>query len=387
MAAVTLDEVAKSFGATTVLESISLNIADGEFLTLLGPSGCGKSTLLRIIAGLETQDAGSVSIDGKAVDALRPKQRDVAMVFQSYALYPHLTVAENIALPLRMRRLSYWQRFPAVGRFVPGTRAIVASIADEVAQTAKALEIAHLLDRKPRQLSGGQRQRVAVGRAMVRRPHVFLMDEPLSNLDAKLRVAMRAEIKELHRRLGVTFIYVTHDQAEAMTLSDRVAVMLEGELLQVASPQEIYSDPISLKVASFVGSPQINLIGGVSRGDHVVDAAGTAVRIAARIPRDVKVKIAIRPEALGVAEHPGAGVIMGRVGLVEHHGSDLFVHVDVDGEAAPIIARIAPSVMANLSRGAALGLAPQPDAVLVFDEMGRRIRPAPPAVSPIQNRA
>jgi multiple sugar transport system ATP-binding protein len=255
---VSVRSLTKSFGNIPVLKDISLDAAAGEFLTLLGPSGCGKSTLLRIIAGLEAQDLGSVSIGERTVDGVRPKLRDVAMVFQSYALYPHMTVGENMALPLKMRRLRPWQRLPLIGKFMPGSRRISKDIMREVTAVAEAIEIAALLDRKPGQLSGGQRQRVAVGRAMVRRPAVFLMDEPLSNLDAKLRVQMRAEIKELHRKLGITFLYVTHDQAEAMTLSDRVAVMLDGELLQVAPPQEIYANPANRRVAEFVGVPKIN---------------------------------------------------------------------------------------------------------------------------------
>jgi multiple sugar transport system ATP-binding protein len=259
MAGVSVRAVSKAFGSTQVLKSISLDVAEGEFLTLLGPSGCGKSTLLRLIAGLDAQDSGTIFIGQAQVDALRPKQRNVAMVFQSYALYPHMTVAQNMALPLRMRRLSRAQRLPLLGRLLPGTSAISKSIEAEVARTAAALGMDHLLDRKPGQLSGGQRQRVAVGRAMVRQPAVFLMDEPLSNLDAKLRVQMRSEIKELHHRLGITFIYVTHDQSEAMTMSDRVAVMLDGELIQVAPPQAIYADPVDRRVAEFIGSPKINM--------------------------------------------------------------------------------------------------------------------------------
>ncbi|MFN3321682.1 MAG: ABC transporter ATP-binding protein, partial [Allorhizobium sp.] len=297
MAAITIDHVQKSFGSTSVLRDVSLSISDGEFLTLLGPSGCGKSTLLRILAGLDVQTGGSLSIGDRVVDGVRPKARDVAMVFQSYALYPHMTVTANMALPLRMRRLSAWQRLPLVGRFLPGTRATVAAIEDDVAQTAEALGIGHLLDRKPGQLSGGQRQRVAVGRAMVRQPAVFLMDEPLSNLDAKLRVQMRAEIKELHKRLGVTFVYVTHDQSEAMTMSDRVAVMLDGELLQVAPPQEIYADPEDRRVAEFIGSPKIGILEATVEEPGVAMTAGTVFFIPGEIASGSKIALGIRPEA------------------------------------------------------------------------------------------
>ena len=230
MAGVTIQAIDKSYGALAVLNGVDLEIADGEFVVLVGPSGCGKSTLLRIIAGLEQQSGGSILIDGKAVDKLHPSHRDIAMVFQSYALYPHLTVAENITVPLRMRRLSFAQRLPLLGRWIPGASEINAGISRDVNEAMETLAIAHLADRKPGQLSGGQRQRVAVGRAMVRQPQAFLMDEPLSNLDAELRVHMRAEITELHSRLATTFIYVTHDQAEAMTMADRIAVMICGRL-------------------------------------------------------------------------------------------------------------------------------------------------------------
>ena len=240
---ISLKGIVKRHGETPVLRGISIDIRDGEFLTLVGPSGCGKSTLLRIIAGLDQQDDGDVAIAGRSVSGLRPKDRDVAMVFQAYALYPHLSVFDNIALPLRVRRLSGLQRMPLIGGLVAGRRMIESGIRREVEETAAILDIAHLLSRKPGQLSGGQRQRVALGRAMVRRPAVFLMDEPLSNLDAKLRVQMRAEISRLHRRLRGTFVFVTHDQAEAMTMSDRVAVMMGGELVQLGAPDELYRRP------------------------------------------------------------------------------------------------------------------------------------------------
>src|SRR5262245_53110708 len=318
MAAVTLSEIRKSFGAVSVLKGVSLAIGKGEFLTLLGPSGCGKSTLLRVIAGLEAQDSGSVAIGERIVDALRPKRRNVAMVFQSYALYPHMTVAGNLALPLRMRHLSRTQRLPWIGGLLPGAREKAAEIGRAVEKTANALEIGHLLERKPSQLSGGQRQRVAVGRAMVREPAVFLMDEPLSNLDAKLRVQMRAEIKDLHLRLGATFIYVTHDQSEAMTLSNRVAVMLEGELLQVGSPQQIYADPADRRVAEFIGSPRINMLSGVVRDTGWVDVAGTSLPLSSGLPPAATVVLGLRPEALLLVEGRRAGTIAGAVRFVEH---------------------------------------------------------------------
>ncbi|MGY4257873.1 multiple sugar transport system ATP-binding protein [Bradyrhizobium sp. USDA 4516] len=374
MASLQVDGVRKNYGPTSVLRGVSLSIADGEFLTLLGPSGCGKSTLLRIVAGLEVQDAGSISIGGRAVDGLRPKSRDVAMVFQSYALYPHMTVASNMALPLRMRRLSAIQRLSLLGRLVPGHARITAEIEAEVTRVARSLGIAHLLGRKPGQLSGGQRQRVAVGRAMVRHPAVFLMDEPLSNLDAALRVQMRAEIKELHRRLGATFVYVTHDQAEAMTLSDRVAVMLDGELLQVSRPQDIYANPDDRRVAEFIGSPRINLLDGVVRERGLIDVAGSTLRIKADAAASAPLTLGIRPEALELAEHGGPDTLTGSVRLVEHMGSDLFVHLSLPGVDQPVLARLRAERAPQIASGQTLHLGVRADRLLLFARDGRRLR-------------
>lgn len=269
MAALQLHHINRRFGSTLVLDGINLDIRDGEFLTLVGPSGCGKTTLLRIIAGLDHADEGQVAIDGVAVDNLPPKKRDVAMVFQSYALYPYMTVAQNMALPLIMRRLSWVQRLPLIGRWWPGSSVVRRELEDEVNQVAQSLGLGALLQRRPAQLSGGQRQRVALGRAMVRRPKVFLMDEPLSNLDAKLRVDTRAEIADLHRRLGTTFVYVTHDQVEAMTMSDRVALMMGGRILQLGTPQSLYDDPKDLRVAEFIGTPKVNVVLASASGQSV----------------------------------------------------------------------------------------------------------------------
>jgi len=277
MASVTIRDIEKSFGPIRVLNGVSIDIEDGEFIVLVGPSGCGKSTLLRIIAGLEQQDSGNILIGDQPVDGLHASRRDVAMVFQSYALYPHLTVEKNISVPLRMRRLNFFQRFPFVGPLMPGTKEALADIAKDVNEVTETLGISHLMDRKPGQLSGGQRQRVAVGRAMVRHPQAFLMDEPLSNLDAELRVHMRAEIAELHRRLESTFIYVTHDQAEAMTMADRVAVMMDGDLLQVDTPSKVYADPSDIRVAEFIGSPKIKAQFAKRRHGLVIAASRQAL--------------------------------------------------------------------------------------------------------------
>jgi multiple sugar transport system ATP-binding protein len=244
MASIEIRGVDKAFGATQVLHNVDLQVADGEFLVLVGPSGCGKSTLLRLIAGLEEVSAGEIVIGGRVVNDLPPKDRDIAMVFQNYALYPHMTVGENMAFSLRMRREAK------------------AAAARKVADAAATLDLSAFLDRYPRQLSGGQRQRVAMGRAIVRDPQVFLFDEPLSNLDAKLRVQMRVEIKSLHQRIHATSIYVTHDQIEAMTMADRIVVLQEGRVEQVGTPLELYDHPANLFVAGFIGSPAMNFIRG-----------------------------------------------------------------------------------------------------------------------------
>ena len=260
MAEIELKNISKSFSDTQVIKSLDLSIADGEFITIVGPSGCGKSTLLRIIAGLETQSSGDVIIDGREVNNIRASDRDLAMVFQSYALYPHLTVKQNLSVPLKLRELSKIERIPIFNWFLPNRHSKLKEINNKVQKASDTLKITHLLERKPGQLSGGQQQRVAVGRAMVREPVAFLMDEPLSNLDAALRVHMRAEISELHRDLKTTFVYVTHDQAEALTMSDRMAVMMDGEILQLDTPNEIYKNPSNLRVAEFIGSPKINVL-------------------------------------------------------------------------------------------------------------------------------
>ena len=290
MARIQLKSIAKRWGSSTAVESMSLDIADGEFLVLLGPSGCGKTTTMRMVAGLEEPSAGEVWIGERCVNKLEPKDRDVAMVFQSYGLYPNMTVAENIGFPLKIRGL------PA------------AQIETAVHKAAQQVELMDCLQRRPKELSGGQRQRVALARAIVRQPAVFLMDEPLSNLDAKLRVTMRAHLKHLHHSLGVTTLYVTHDQIEAMTLADRVVVMSRARVQQIGSPQDIYERPANLFVAGFIGSPAMNLVPG-SLHAGVFSAPG--VRIAGFATADnANVVLGVRPEDLGVvpADDPAAAV-------------------------------------------------------------------------------
>ena len=292
MGNITLNKVSKSFGATVIIPGIDLTIEDGEFVVFVGPSGCGKSTLLRLIAGLEDTSGGSISIDGRDVTGEAPAKRKLAMVFQSYALYPHMTVAKNIAFPLKMAGEDQ------------------ATIDRKVQDAAKVLNLSNYLDRRPGQLSGGQRQRVAIGRAIVRQPSAFLFDEPLSNLDAALRGTMRLEISELHNQLKTTMIYVTHDQVEAMTMADKIVLLNAGNIEQVGSPMELYKSPKNLFVAGFIGSPKMNLIEGAPAAKHGAKTIG------------------IRPEHLAISTT--AGDWKATVGVAEHLGSDTFLHVQSD---------------------------------------------------------
>src|SRR3954452_9924985 len=332
MAGITLTDVSKIYDdGTRAVSALNLDVQDGELVVFVGPSGCGKSTALRMIAGLEEISEGEVKIGDRVVNNLRPRDRDVAMVFQNYALYPHMTVAENIGFALRMRK-------------VPKDEA-----RRRIEETAKILGLAEHLGRKPRQLSGGQRQRVAMGRAIVREPHVFLMDAPLSNLDAKLRVQMRAEISRIQRQLHVTTVYVTHDQVEAMTMGDRVAVLRRGLLQQFEAPQRLYERPTTLFVASFIGSPAMNMLEGTleRNGDGIVCRIGSAsFALPPKVLKDrpaladnlgKPIAVGIRPEAL---EEPGrrngdAGTLRGQVKGIEALGSELLAYVDI--EATPVL--------------------------------------------------
>ncbi len=312
MAAVEIRGVKKRFGATPVIHGIDVQIGDGEFVVLVGPSGCGKSTLLRMIAGLEEISEGEIVIGGRVVNGVPPKERDIAMVFQNYALYPHMTVFDNMAFSLRL------------------AKANAETIRRQVGQAAQILGLEDLLGRYPRQLSGGQRQRVAMGRAIVRDPRVFLFDEPLSNLDAKLRVAMRAEIKELHQRLKTTSVYVTHDQIEAMTMADRIVVMHDGRVEQIGTPLELYDAPRNLFVAGFIGSPAMNLLRGVHRraGDAAwvdLEDGGRVVAPPSRAADGAQVVYGVRPEHLAPAAE-GAG-LQGEIAVVEPTGADTHVVV------------------------------------------------------------
>ncbi len=316
MASLSIDKVTKRFGATVVLSEVSIDIEAGDFLVLVGPSGCGKSTLLNMIAGLTELSNGEIRLEDARIDGKEPKERNIAMVFQSYALYPAMTVEKNIAFPLRMAGVDK------------------AGQAAKVGEVADLLQIGHLLKRKPAALSGGQRQRVAMGRALERDPKLFLFDEPLSNLDAKLRVDMRTEIKRLHQRLGTTIVYVTHDQVEAMTMATKIAVMEGGAVQQFGTPAEIYDHPANRFVATFMGSPAMNLLGGQVSGD-MIDLGGIRLPIppgAKGIEDGRKVDLGLRPEWF--ATEPGADTVpvTGRLDLVEPTGPDLYAVVEVAGQ-------------------------------------------------------
>ena len=346
MASVAFREVVKNFGRTRVLHGISLDIGDGEFVVLVGPSGCGKSTLLRMLAGLEDITGGTIAIDGRVVNDVDSKDRDIAMVFQSYALYPHMTVRDNMGFSLKLRNERQ------------------ALIDQRVAHAAKILSLEPFLQRYPRELSGGQRQRVAMGRAIVRDPKVFLFDEPLSNLDAKLRVAMRAEIKALHLRLKTTTVYVTHDQIEAMTMADRIAVMNEGRIEQLGEPLELYDRPANLFVAQFIGSPAMNVFDGVVR-------AGAVEALGARWPANgggadgQRVRYGIRPEHL----EPAAAGIAAQVIVVEPMGAETEIVAKVGDASLTVMLR----GRVNARPGERIHLAPHASHAHLFDAGGLRL--------------
>jgi multiple sugar transport system ATP-binding protein len=314
MSGVKLNGIVKAYGAVQVVHGIDLSIAEKEFVVLVGPSGCGKSTTLRMIAGLEEISDGEVSIHEKVVNRIAPKDRDVAMVFQNYALYPHLNVADNMAFGLRIRKMPK------------------AEIEKQISEVAEILELTEYLNRKPAELSGGQRQRVAMGRAIVRHPKVFLFDEPLSNLDAKLRTQMRAEIRRLHNRLGVTSIYVTHDQVEAMTLADRIVVMNDGNIEQVGTPMELFMNPANTFVAGFLGSPPMNQLDGILN-ENGAEINGVQIKLNAAIADNVgrKVVVGIRPEDVTLQAAADTSVLPIELDLVEPLGSEALLHAKCEG--------------------------------------------------------
>jgi multiple sugar transport system ATP-binding protein len=354
MARVVVRDVEKAYGTTKVIHGINVEIADGEFVVLVGPSGCGKSTLLRMIAGLEEISGGTISIGEREVNRLPPKDRDVAMVFQNYALYPHMTVHDNMAFSLKLRK------------------ADKSVIAERVGKAAEILNLTPYLQRYPRQLSGGQRQRVAMGRAIVRDPQVFLFDEPLSNLDAKLRVQMRIEIKALHQRLKTTTIYVTHDQIEAMTMADRIVVMHDGIGEQVGTPLELYDHPSNLFVAGFIGSPAMNFIEGTLRregGAPVLEAKGGRLALPASAPGadGQKVTLGIRPEHLSISA-TGPSSLDAVVEVVEPTGADTHVVAIAFGQQVQAVF----TERHAFAPGARVALCPRPEAIHLFDTASGR---------------
>ena len=363
MATLEIKALSKRFGTVEVLKGIDLTLEQGGFLVLVGPSGCGKSTLLNTIAGLESVTSGEICIDGQAINDLHPSRRDIAMVFQSYALYPNMSVAQNMAFGMEMRKVPKPERDKAI------------------ANVAKTLQIEHLLDRRPSQLSGGQRQRVAMGRALVREPRIFLFDEPLSNLDAKLRVDMRIEIKRLHHHTGATIVYVTHDQIEAMTLATRIAVLKDGELQQVGTPGEIYNTPANLFVADFMGSPSMNLLRGkISKNGAaasiVFEGAGAApIRLAtppntdaSRLADGAEVILGIRPEAVSDPESvdrhaKSVTTFDATVEIIEPAGSDTFIVTKIAGQ--DLTARMRSDVEAKVGKTHAFAF--NLDKAVLFD--------------------
>jgi multiple sugar transport system ATP-binding protein len=356
MASVSFRNIEKAYGSTKVIHGISFEIADGEFMVLVGPSGCGKSTLLRMLAGLEEITGGEIAIDTRVVNDVESKDRDIAMVFQSYALYPHMTVRDNMGFSLRLRK------------------APQAEIDQRVADAAKILDLDRYLHRFPRELSGGQRQRVAMGRAIVRDPKVFLFDEPLSNLDAKLRVAMRAEIKALHQRLKTTTVYVTHDQIEAMTMADRIVVMHDGVVEQIGAPLELYDHPDNLFVAQFIGSPAMNIVDGTLRragpAAFVEAAGGVRWPVGAGAGADGEaVALGVRPEHLGLTV-PGGDAVPAEIVVVEPTGAETELVLQVGDEKVLLVTHGRPDVRP----GEKIGLALDPTKLHLFDRVsGRRL--------------
>lgn len=369
---ISLKNIKKSFGQTEVLKNINLEIRGGEFLTLVGASGSGKSTLLRIISGLEEQSFGLVRINGEDISARHPKDRNLAMVFQSYALYPHLSVYENMQVPLKMR-IPGWQRLPFASTLWPTARSNMHYINQRVREVAKQLRIEHLLDRKPGELSGGQCQRVALGRAMVRKPAAFLMDEPLSNLDAELRVHMRGELTLLHKQLNTTFIYVTHDQIEAMTMSDRIALLVEGELMQVDTPHNMYNNPAHLKVAEFIGSPKINVIPAKAGHDGELCFFGKVLpglKVNSISPES-KISIGIRPEDIKFVEQ---SELQANIVHIENMGGEKIVFVESEWISGRIAVKLPSEQAEGMQQGDGVSLRIKKKKLMLFDALGNRIQ-------------
>ena len=390
MSSITLTQVTKVFVSKPVVDKVSLDVTSGEFLVLLGPSGCGKSTLLRMLAGLESLTSGEIHLGQRRVDALPPSARDMAFVFQSYALYPHMTVRRNMSFPLIMRQFKWWFHIPIIGHLAKRRIEASPEVSAMGDRTARILALTDMLDRYPRTLSGGQRQRVALGRAMVRQPEVFLMDEPLSNLDAKLRSSMRAEIIKLHRKLGGTFVYVTHDQIEAMTMGTRIVMMREGVVQQVGTPRDIYANPANTFVARFIGTPAMNLLLArmdapqrqLEVGDQKFALPAHLASVTVGGSQDVL--LGIRPNSLAIVDPQDKRGLAGTVSLVEHIGADSIITIKLDSvktahegdsesDASDEI-MLTKSGYSNLSAGSRVGVMMNLDHASIFStSSGQRI--------------
>jgi ABC-type sugar transport system ATPase subunit len=358
MAKLELSGIRKTFGSVEVLKGIARTVDDGEFVAFVGPSGCGKSTLLRLICGLDEISAGQMAIDGQLVNDVPPAKRGIAMVFQSYALYPHMTVADNMGYALRLA----------------GTPK--EEIVSRVAAAAKVLRIDDYLQRKPRQLSGGQRQRVAIGRAIVREPKIFLFDEPLSNLDAALRVEMRIEIARMKEELGTTMVYVTHDQIEAMTLADKIVVLNAGKVEQIGSPLDLYNKPLNRFVAGFIGSPRMNFLkAGSRKGDGIYSVSGGEVRLPPNL-KEEPAEIGIRPEHVSLTARGAPDTLAGKVTMTEHLGSDTYAYVALDGAQEMLVVRL--SGEKAIKRNEPIGVQVDPSMLHVFSAGGLSLASARP---------
>lgn len=372
-----IDNIEKHFGSVKVLQNISFGVSQGEFVSLLGPSGCGKTTLLRIIAGLESPDSGEIVLGNRTITKLDPSKRDISMVFQSYALYPHMTVRENIAFPLLMAAPNS-ARIPIIGKFLPEGRELEKRLKQKIPSVIEALRLDGLLDRKPGELSGGQKQRVALARALIRQPKLYLMDEPLSNLDAKLRMQTRAEITTLHRRTQGTFLYVTHDQVEAMTMSDRIVLMYGGQIQQIGTPLELYDDPNNLFTAEFLGQPKINIFDCQVKKDSLA-FMGISVALC-QLPENIRnavrngtKQVALRPEAFKLNETTSEPFIEAKITAIEEIGAEtLLTLTHKVGEFSLRLERRHNGIHYQI--GDLVRATPIWEALLCFNQLGQRVR-------------
>lgn len=367
---ISFQDVTKKFGKSTVIHGFSAEIEDGEFLVLLGPSGCGKSTMLRVIAGLADMSSGAIEFDGEVINGLEPKERKIAFVFQSYALYPHMSVYDNIAFPLIMDRFKSWYHVPIINSIARRILRSTAEVKTKVMEVAQMLELEPMLSRRPRTLSGGQRQRVAVARALVRDPDLYLLDEPLSNLDAKLRTQMRSEITDLYRKVKKSFIYVTHDQVEAMTMATKMIVMNDGEIRQIGTPDEVYHSPADTFVAKFIGSPPMNIVAVTASGTGAELSNGEKIALGGKAPKTGAVLLGVRPEHVRIVEaNKGVSAV---VESVENLGAESILSLTVgapkasaEGKGSKILAKVGGSSIARA--GDTVGIEFEPGTFRWFD--------------------